>query len=353
MAEVGPSESISLHERFARAAELESEGEWAAADQLYASLFVEAARARDVVVLVDGLRRQGDVRHRHGSNEEATELVWLSHEIAELHGLQTAAARSLNVLATIQYFSGRLADAERLFQEALERARALRDDELISMTCQNLGVLANIEGRLRDARTLYLESIAAAVRTHSVLAAAHAYQSLGMVCTDTAEYMEAGLYFERGIELARPLGNLHLLAHLYLNASEPLIHIGELQRAEESLRLAELHATQTSDRDILAALPRFRAMLARRMGQMERAELHLADGLRLSSEAGLELERAEVLEEQARLRWAQRRAGAARALLREAGRLYGELGARTDLARVEEQTAEWIAHTLQSARAGD
>src|SRR3712207_9401585 len=79
--------------------------------------------------------------------------------------------------------------------------------ETVGLACQNLGVIANIMGDLREARIRYLESIGSAVRSGRKLNEAASYNNLGMVCTDLGEFLEAGLYFDRGLEIAERIGD--------------------------------------------------------------------------------------------------------------------------------------------------
>lgn len=342
------SSGSAAHDLAAEAAARERAGEWPASGELYARAFEAACAEGDAEAMADAARRQGWVRCRQQQYEEAEELLELSREIAERQGLERAAAGAVNAIATYALSVGELDRASALYHLAMERARGIADDELIGSICQNLGVIANIHGDLVEARALYLESIGAAVRAGNRPGAMMAYNNLGMAYTDQSEWMEAEIYFTRGIEIARQIGDRGMEAKLHVNRVEPLVHVGEFAQAREVLRRAEEVATRTDDVRALADIDRFRALIARYEGEYAGAEAHLEAALGRAEGAGLLLEQGEVLEETARLRWAQGRPGPARMVLREARRLYASLGAAHDLARVDRLGGEWAAAREES-----
>lgn len=333
-------EGAGLDDMLRRAGAMERAGEWDEADALYARTFARAISERRAGSMADALRRQAEVRRVRRGCEEAEELAWLSFEIAERHGLGVEAARALNVAGGLCYARADFGRARELYEEALERARAVRDGELIGLACQNLGVLANIRGALLEARAFYLESVAASVRTGDRTAAMLVYHNLGMVCGDLGDWLEAELYFDRGIDLAKRAGHLPLLARLHLNRAEPLIQMSEFTRARRSLARAESLAGQVRDTEVAAGVERFRGVIARLEGSPEDAEAHLERALAMAAEAGAELERAEATGGLAMVRALQGRAAEERSLLEDALRRFRRLGASREAARVEARLRE-------------
>lgn len=272
---------------------------------------------------------------RRESFEQAEELAELSLEIAERSELPQAAARATNILALNRHLQQDLRGAELLYRAAMDRAFEVGDDQLVAWTTQNLGVIANVEGDVRRARTLYLESLGASVRAADEVSAMRTYNNLGMVCADLEEWQEAEVYFGRGIEIATQRGDTALLAVLQTNLAEPLIRTGEMERAWGVLDRAEAIASWTGDPQVLTTIDRFRGMVTRLQGNHHAADQHLEHALSLACEGGLELDRAEVLEEIARLRWDQGRRDEACAAARQALDGFLALGAARDVARVE------------------
>lgn len=319
-----------------RAAQAEREGDWLAAGDAYAALFDAAVREGRLAEATDALRGQARVRQQQDRFEEADEYAWLSLEIAERNGLPQAAARAVNTCAAIRYLQRDYVQARRLFEAALERALDVGDDVLIGWTCLNLGVLANIRGDLREARTRYLEGIASFVRSGSKHNAAQVYNNLGMVCADLCEWMEAEVCFDRGIEIAGRVADVPMLAALYANRAEPLLRLRNLARARESLDQAERLAARVDARGTLAEVARFRGMAARAEGNLGEAESHFERALAIAREAGRELEEAEALREIGDLRRLLGDEGAAVDALQRARDLFARCGAQADAERVEE-----------------
>jgi tetratricopeptide (TPR) repeat protein len=336
-----PEPAGSREDLSARAAELNRGGDWDGAAAVYESLWRWAVQNVDVPTMVLALRMSGLMRNFQDRSVEAEELVGLSWEIAERHGLSSAVAHALNVMGVIRHTQADLGGALPLYEDALDGARDSREDRLIGQVCQNLGVIANMRGDFAGARTWYLESVGSSVRSGDQAATVRAYNNLGMVCGDLREWMEAEVYFGRGIEIAEEMDDAGLLALLYLNRAEPLINIGEIEEAKRSLTRAEEIGKKLKHSGVLADAARFRAVLARRAGDLKGANRHLSQSLLVAAKAGLTLERAESLEELALLRWEEGNHAEAMSTAREANHVFTSIGAEGDARRIEERLEEW------------
>lgn len=329
-----------------RAVALERAGRWTEADGAFSALFTLGVAERDPQALVDALRGNARARCLLRRHEEAAEMGELSLEIAERYGLEASAARAVNVVAWIDYNRQHWSGAEVRYREAIERARLVGDDELVGLTCQNLGVLANIRGDLREARVLYLESIAAAIRSGNEWTALMAYNNLGMVCSDLRESLEAVVYFDRGIELAERIGEALTLGKLLANRAEPLIDTGDLRMARETLARAGEAVRRITAPGVLADVERFRGLVHAAEGESEAAAAALSRSAGIAESAGLHLEQAEATRELARLYWADGRGDAARALITEAIELFRSVHAERDVELSRETLASWEASTV-------
>ncbi len=330
-------------------ADLERAGNWNDALRAHRDLFEEGVRAKDLARIVSGLRGQARVMHRDSRYEEAEELGLLSWEIAARNNLGRDLGRAINMVAIARHAMNDLDGAEQLYLRALEQARIVSDDEHIGLVCQNLGVIANIRGDLREARTLYLECIGSSVRSGNRTTSIAAYNNLGMVCSDMQEWMEAGLYFDRGLEIAQRIGQSASLGRLYLNRAEPLINVGELAQALKSLNEAEAAASRIEDRAVTAAAARFRARISRLEGDLGIADEYIARSIETARAADLQLEYAEALAELAHLRQSAGAAEEALSIAREARDRFQALGAAREVSRLERDTENWIGESSQDA----
>lgn len=324
-----------------RAAQLERGGDWDSAAFLYAEAYHDSMVHKDVAQALAALLKQAWVRWQQGAYEQSEELAQLSCTVAECHGNLELAARAINVIAAAHYARRDLPEAAVLYRQARALACDAGRDELVGFTTQNLGVIANILGDLSEARSLYLESIGCTARSGDRQTAMMAYNNLAMVCADLRDWMEAEVYFDRGIEIAEQLGHLPMLAKLRANRAEPLIHTGQIPEARKTLDEAERLARSIREVGTLADATRFRAMIARKQDDLNAAKQYIADSLRLASDAGLDLERAEALEERACLLDAEGRTTEAFSTLQEAQAGYQALGAERDAARTQEMLESW------------
>ncbi|HEX8316985.1 tetratricopeptide repeat protein [Longimicrobium sp.] len=323
------------------AAALEQRGDWEGAARGFSAQFRLAAAERAMDELVNAIRGGARVRYRQGRHDEAEELALLGEEMSRALGMPRAAARALNVRALIRYSLRDLEGAAVLYAQALEEARQVRDDELIGLVCQNLGVIANIQGDLLEARALYLESIAASLRSGDKAAAIGAYANLGAVCSDLRDWLESELYFEHAIELAEMQGHRPHLARMRVAVAEPLIHMGEFSRARLSLDAAERMLDELEDAELAVGIRRIRATLARAEGDHDAADDHLRQGLDAAERGGYGLEAAETLAEWARLRWAQERHAEAHTFAAAARQRFRAVGARREVDEMERLLAGW------------
>lgn len=310
-----------------RAGEAEGLGHWDSAARLYALTFRASVMDRDIGAAADALRGQARVRNHQRRFEEAEELAQLSLCIAERNGLQQAAARALNVLGLILQSRGSWEQASTYFPRALEMALDLGDDDLAGLACLNAGVIASSMGNLREARTLYLESIGSFVRSGNSVHALIAYNNLGLTSVELREWLDAEVYFGRGMEIGERLSHSPFLARLYCNRAEPLIQVGELEKARTSLHQAEATAAAVGDRAVLAEVYRYLGWVSTAEGDFPAADAHLKRALDTANDNSLLMERGKALQQLARLREQQGRLSDARDLYAQAYDIFTSLGA--------------------------
>ncbi|HEU4453316.1 MAG TPA: tetratricopeptide repeat protein [Longimicrobium sp.] len=329
-----------------QAAVQERAGNWDAAAALYAQTFRSSLHEGLTERAADALRGQARIRVQQRRFDEAEELADLSLELAQRHGLAQAAARALNVLGTIHHSRQDWPRAEGYYGRALELALDMGDDELTGLTCQNLGVVASIRGDFREARSRFLECVGSFVRSGSTANAMLAYNNLGLASSDMREWMEAEVYFSRGIEIAERLHHLPSTGMLHSNLAEPLIQVGDVQRARESLDRAEAAAGHVGDRAVLSDVARRRGILARTEGDLDDAEAHLQRALDVAGDPELGVERALALRELGEVRAAQGRWEDAAATFRLSIALFRSRGAVADAGVAERKLTELSARRV-------
>ena len=137
----------------------------------------------------------------------------------------------------------------------------LHEEELNEMAAELLSVTNDreLEQFLGDVFKKVGSAVGSFVRSGNSENALHAYNNLGIASAELHEWLEADVYFSRGIEIAERLSHTPLLAKLYGNRAEPLIEIGDFDHAEQMLDGAERAATAVGDRVASGVVWRWRA----------------------------------------------------------------------------------------------
>ena len=320
----------------AQAAELDRKGDWNAAASLYAEAYRHAMDDGDEEQAANALICRGWVLARQSCFREAEDLAQSCTRLAERLELPEISARAIGLLGGIRFFQSDYTAAAECYAQARDLARALSDDALVWSNTQNLGIIANIHGDFHEARALYLESIGSAIRVDSREGPMRTYLNLGKACICLEDWLEAEVYFERGIEIAEQIGDVPIRTRLYANLAIPLIHTGEFRRAAAALATAAQLATGILDTDTLSHIARLRGMIARLQGRLSAAHEYLNESLRLATGPGSELARGEALEEKGRLCQAEGNLHEARTAFKEARVCFLAIGAQHDVSRMEE-----------------
>jgi tetratricopeptide (TPR) repeat protein len=147
------------------------------------------------------------------------------------------------------------AEARRLFEEALERARLLGDDALTAAAQQRLGRLAVILGDFESAKSSFADCLTAADAAGDSLTRAHTLALLGEIATNQGQFEQAGTWLEEAFLLAeqnddayvqmmvlRAQSKFHFQHKDYASASEYAARSMTLaERSGDRYSLARIH----------------------------------------------------------------------------------------------------------------
>lgn len=314
----------------------------------YESVITAAERSGEEEVLVEALRRVAVVRHQQGDHVRARVDCRRSYGLARALGHDLLAAEALNTLGGLDLTTGFLEDARRAFIRALELGG--EDRALRARVEQNLGILANIQGELDEAAMRYSSSLDAYRACEDWHGCAIAYNNLGMVHADRAQWLEAERYYEKAHALATRGGDRYLQALCLVNRGEVDIarqrYEDARRAAEEALMLfAELGASHAK-----ADAYRILGMVYRETGRPTLSEARLRTAIDLGAESGSVLSQADAQRELAVLCQSTGRNQDALRCLHAAHRLFKRLDARVDLVHVGGKMAELEATYLAVVR---
>jgi len=304
----------------------------------YEAAIVEAERVGDDRVLAEALRRLAVVRHRRGESTAARALCHRSREVGVRGGDTLLAAEALNTLGGLDLMAGALEEARVSFRRALELDGA--STELQARVQQNLGIVANIQGDLKEALACYERSLDAYRLLGDTHGCALAYHNLGMISADREQFDQAAIFFRESYDIAYRAGDVHLQALCLVNHAE--VHIAR-QRFAEAQRDAESALTifdQLGTGADKAEAYRVIGIVYRETGRARLAEARLQAAIELARSAGSILGEAGASRELAVLYETMGRNQEALTLLNAAHRLFRRLAARVELVHVKGKVAE-------------
>ncbi|MGH7508389.1 MAG: HD domain-containing phosphohydrolase [Gemmatimonadales bacterium] len=301
--------------------------------------------ASPAATLAEALRRMGVIHHRRNEPLVARDLCTRSFEIASALPDDRLAAEALNALAGFEMENGALERAGEIYGRAVALGGV--SDEVRGRIEQNLGILANIQGKHEEALGHYGRALDACRRGGDERGCAYAYHNLGMVSADQKEWGKAEAYFRKSLHLAELLHDLRLRGLCLLNYAEVHLALQQYEHArrsaEEALGIFDELDTQLAKADAYKML----GMIFRETGRPALAESRLRTAIELAIATGALLSEAEATRELAILRQSMGRNQDALALLSTAHRLFGQLHAQVDLvdvaAKVEELETTYLA----------
>jgi putative nucleotidyltransferase with HDIG domain len=328
------------------AARLDEQGRSIEAGERYQAII--AARNALPVTRIEALRRMGVIHHRRNDPVVARDLCNQSYQLAAERGHDRLAAEALNALAGFEMERGALDQAAEIYGRALRLGGAI--DEIRGRVEQNLGILANIQGRHETALEHYQRALDACRRAGNERGCAYAYHNLGMISADLKQWDKAEAYFRKSLHIAELLHDLRLRGLCLLNYAE--VHLALQQydharrNAEEALSIFDDLDSQLAKADAYKML----GMIFRDTGRPALAEARLRTAIELAIATGAVLSEAEATRELAILRQSMGRNQDALTLLNTAYRLFGQLHAKLELLDVGAKMEELETTYLEVVR---
>jgi len=230
--------------------------------------------------LADVLRWKGSILRDRGMHSPAQDLYNQSLAVADSIQYRVGRAHALNCLGTVSQLRGDLAAAERWYGEAARLAHRLGDRKLSGMVQQNLGIVADVQGRTDEAVAHFRLSLVAFEQEEEMTSALLVLNNLGVLYTRESAFRRAEDSLERALALARNLKDVVAECVIEENRSALFLALGHLEKAEAAAAAALSIAEQRKDGTRRAAALRSLARVAMR---------------RTPTEAVMLLERALVL----------------------------------------------------------
>ena len=304
----------------------------------YAAAIELSATGADSRVKAEALRRLGILHHVRAEPEVARDLCQRSWDLAVKTGAHDLAADACNALAGFALERGDLDEAEQKYRYALQLAAG--NVRLVGKVKQNLGIIANIQGKWPEALQHYGRSLTAYEANGDQRGCAIANHNLGLIHADQKRWMEADRHYRNSQALAERAGDHHLRGLVALNRAEVRLAIDDLAGARTEAEQALGIFRDIDARRDRSGAHRLLGMVFTRLGRPALAESHLRSALELAAGASCPLSEADAAKELGGLYRSQGRQGEALLQLERARALYEKLQAESDLNEIDEQIAE-------------
>lgn len=179
--------------------------------------------------------------------------------------------RVMNLLGAIAFEHGRLDEAQRCFDGALELARTLDDTRMAANASNNLASVAHLQSRPDLALSLYRSALLEYQRLGDRRGTAQTYHNLGLAFREQEAWNDAEAAALQAVRHAEEVGDAALLSLAVTGRAESHIDRGELDLARQELLRAERLAIGTDEEVSLAEVRRLQALLALKSGNYQAA----------------------------------------------------------------------------------
>lgn len=272
---------------------------------------------------------------RTGKSRQAGEWLQLALPAHEASDDRRHFRRALLLRGAAHFEQGELDDARQAFTRAMEQGREEGDDAVVARAMNNLGAIANIEGKWAEAMALYNLAVSVHQRLGNRLGLAEAFHNMAITYRDLGRLEEADELEQRSVAQARESGEPRMEAHARLGRAEIALRRGDPSWAEASARRVAQDFAAAGDRVRRADALRLAGVACMRLGKREEASALLDEALEQTRALGAMLNAAETLRARAELRLADGDLVATRADAAEALALFQQLGAEGEAGELQ------------------
>jgi adenylate cyclase len=300
-------------------------------------------------VLSSIFNRLGGVHYFRSDWDRAVTCVERALELRERLGDDVGYARSLNNLGILKWFGGEWDSALLDYERAAELHARIGDVGGLSQSCTNLGVLHTDRGEWDEAEENLQRTFDIAQRTGHPFDLAQAHKNLGRLYLlqgrweDCARHLKAAipLYKEAGVRAGLDLVDTYeLQGRLCLGQGQVDAALQWARRSHDLLRDAT--GEEQGESVEWGRCERLMGRIALEQGKLDEAYRHLERSATIFDKSSSWLEIGRAIYWNALLSSKLGQLEKAREGLTAAGQIFQQLGATTDLRRVEKQLAQFL-----------
>jgi tetratricopeptide (TPR) repeat protein len=278
---------------------------------------------------------------RVGSDRQACEWLTLSEPALIASGDHYAHRHALNLLGVALFGLGRLDDATQAVGRALDLANQADDLLLFARAANNLGAIANLQGRYEAALSYYRLSIPVYQRLGNCRGIAETHHNMAITFRDLGELDHADEDERMAGEYAADGVSPRVVVMSRIGRGEIALRRGDARLAEMTARSALLELQELDDPINEADASRLLGAALADQGRRAPALEAFARALSLARERGHVLTEAETLRDRATVFAQEGAMEAAREDARRAIGLFDSLGIAVEKDRLTEQLSSY------------
>ncbi|AHG91260.1 metal dependent phosphohydrolase [Gemmatirosa kalamazoonensis] len=311
-------------------------------------------------IAAEALRVSARSFHIEGNAEAALDCLEAALAVCTASGDDGGAGQALNNAGIVHLQLGQLDDAERLFGDAMARARVANSGRVRAFATMHLGIVSTVRGDLQLALSHYQSALAEYRAAGLVRDVAATLNNMGMLHVDLGQWAEAERVYAEASSIITGIGDLDALALMHVNLAEMWVARGDTQNARKAVESAMDVCGRTTHSAGIGDAHKMFGVVAREQGAYAEAEQHLDRARENAESRGDLLLKAETAREQAELFRRQGRNADTLKALNSAHKLFEALRARRDLAdigrrvgRIEDEFVEVARRWGESIEAKD
>jgi len=170
-----------------------------------------------------------------GDNVKAQEANFKALRITDSASLDNLKARIYNTIGTTYYAVNDTVMCEKYFLLALDQAKKVNEEKIITMANGNLAILYTNQKRYEEAEALILGSIERAKKSGLNTVLGSNYNNLGVIYNEQKKYKKSLDYLLKALELAKQYQTSTSITLGYMNIGEAYMELEKYKQAKESI----------------------------------------------------------------------------------------------------------------------
>jgi tetratricopeptide (TPR) repeat protein len=235
-----------------------------------------------------------DTCRRLGDTATALRLALATEPLAARAGDRRLVVNVVNLVGITFFEAGKLEEAQRRFEELLERSTDWDDADFAARAANGLGNVAHIRGRRDLSLSYYERAIAGYTRIGNQRGLAQTHYNQGLAFRDLGFDNDADARYQRAMELAQATGSEEVIALAEVERAVLRVRQGDGRLAASMAARAGERFRKLGDPTGYAGAVRVIASAARAHGDDDEAAARLEEALAIARQHEDPLLRAEV-----------------------------------------------------------